>query len=77
MCPFCPKEKLFKRSTQELKEHVASHHPTYLNNLIDKDFFAERNGFWMAIHPKDYKRLVTPSLYQAPSSVQARELIRT
>lgn len=31
----------------------------------------------MAIYPKDYKRLVTPSLYQAPSSVKARELIRT
>lgn len=76
-CPLCPKEKLFKRSTPELKEHVASYHPTDLNNLTDRDFFAERNGFWMAIHPKDYKRLVTLSMYQVLSSVQARELIRT
>lgn len=77
VCPFCPKEKLFKRSTPELKEHVASHHPTDLKDLGDKDFFAERNGFWMAIHPKDYKRLVQPSPYQERSSVKARELVRT
>lgn len=52
VCPFCPKEKLFKRSTPELKEHVASHHPTDLKDLGDKDFFAERNGFWMATTQK-------------------------
>lgn len=77
VCPYCPKEKLFKRSTPELRDHVSSHHPLNLKDLQDKDFFSESNGFWLSIHPKDYKRLVKPSPYQAPLSIQARELIRS
>lgn len=44
VCPFCPKEKLFKRLTPELKEHVASHHPTDLKDLGEKDKTSSQKG---------------------------------
>lgn len=72
-CPLCPKEKFFKRSTLELKKHVASHHPTDLNNLTDKIICRKE---WI-LDGNPPERLVTLSLYQALSSVQVGELIRT
>ena len=66
---------MFKRSTPELREHATSKHRDIMHRLGDS-FFAENNGFWLSVYPKDYRRLVTPTTWTTPQAAKAREYIR-
>lgn len=84
LCPFCPlrdgkKEKSLRRMS-DLKVHIADSHKAekrILSDSLPSDFFSEVNGFWLAVHPKDYLKLITPNSWRADAAVRARtEMIR-
>uniref|UniRef100_A0A8W8M469 C2H2-type domain-containing protein n=1 Tax=Magallana gigas TaxID=29159 RepID=A0A8W8M469_MAGGI len=84
LCPFCPlrdgkKEKSLRRMS-DLKVHIADSHKAekrISSDSLPSDFFSEANGFWLAVHPKDYLKLITPNSWRADAAVRARtEMIR-
>lgn len=84
LCPFCPlrdgkKEKSLRRMS-DLKVHVADSHKAekrILSDSLPPDFFSEANGFWLAVNPKDYLKLITPNSWRDDAAVRARtEMIR-
>ena len=76
MCPFCTKEKFFRRSSPELLEHVSKQHKRDFD-AVPTGFFGEANGFWMSKSPRDYIQLVEkPTDRNSPGAIRARELIR-
>ena len=79
ICPFCDEEeKVLKRSNPELKDHMKRYHKQELRDLkvADKDFFSEANGYWLAVHPRDYDQLVHPTLYTSDPAKAARKFVR-
>lgn len=73
ICPFCPEEKLLKRSTPELSDHCKRYHPTTIkDNGLDSEFFKEGNGFWLSTKPRDYRDLVKVTSYDSGKAEQAR-----
>ena len=78
LCPFCTKQTFLRRSSPELKEHCETKHAKVIKSLAN-DFFSEANGFWLAIHPRDYIQLVpqpTQSEKEDDAATQAMTLIR-
>ncbi|ESO91868.1 hypothetical protein LOTGIDRAFT_163229 [Lottia gigantea] len=59
MCPFCSRERLCRRSTPELRDHVKKEHARKFEDM-PKDFFGEGNGFWLAMYPEDFAKLIKP-----------------
>ena len=79
ICPFYDEEeKVLKRSNPELKDHMKRYHKQELRDLkvADKDFFSEANGYWLAVHPRDYGQLVHPTLYTSDPAKAARKFVR-
>ncbi|KAL3854546.1 hypothetical protein ACJMK2_013816 [Sinanodonta woodiana] len=71
VCVFCTdEEKVFCRML-DLKQHVVQSHPKVIDD-VPLDFFLEGNGFWMALHPKDYNQIVGVSSRESSAAVQAR-----
>ncbi|KAL3889767.1 hypothetical protein ACJMK2_002095 [Sinanodonta woodiana] len=71
VCVFCTdEEKVFRRMV-DLKQHVVQSHPKVIDDVL-LDFFGEGNGFWMALHPKDYNQIVGASSRESSAAVQAR-----
>ncbi|XP_053407921.1 uncharacterized protein LOC128559642 [Mercenaria mercenaria] len=59
ICPFCPKEKTYKR-VFDLKTHCGKRHKQEIKDVPD-DTFTEANGFYLAINPEKYKEFCCPS----------------
>lgn len=63
-----------------MKVHVADSHKAekrILSESLPPDFFSEANGFWLAVNPKDYLKLITPNSWRDDAAVHARtEMIR-
>ena len=38
------------------------------------DFFSE-NGYWLALKPEEYKRVVTPTDYHSTEAIQTRSIV--
>ena len=57
-CPDCHgQERIFKR-VSDLKCHYMKAHP---HGSLPDEAFTERNGFWMALYPEDYIRVIQPT----------------
>lgn len=71
VCVWCTdEEKVFRRMV-DLKQHVMQLHPKVVDD-VPTDFFGEGNGFWMALHPKDYNQIVGATPKESSAAVQAR-----
>ena len=76
LCPFCQKDKFFRRSSPELLEHCAKQHKRGYE-AMPSGFFGEANGFWLSRSPNDYIQLVkNPTQRKSSQAEKARELIR-
>lgn len=65
------------RQMSDLNVHVADNHKAekrILSNDLTSDFFSEVNGlgFWLALHPKYYLRLIVPNSWRRDAAVRAR-----
>ncbi|XP_050406942.2 uncharacterized protein LOC126822226 isoform X1 [Patella vulgata] len=75
VCPSCPRERLFRRSVPELRDHYQRDHPKVFTTL-SKEFFSESNGFWLSINPADYLRIVSNTARSSDEARKAREMVR-
>ncbi|XP_056011374.1 uncharacterized protein LOC130051967 [Ostrea edulis] len=77
ICPFCPvrdgkREKSLRRMT-DLKVHVLEAHKEERRvKGVPSDFFSEANGFWMSLHPVDYRKLINPNPWRSEAATRAR-----
>lgn len=39
------------------------------------DFFSEKNGYWLALKPEEYKRVVTPTDYHSTEAIKTRSIV--
>lgn len=65
------------RQMSDLNVHVADNHKAekrILSNDLTSDFFSEVNGhgFWLAVYPKYYLRLIVPNSWRRDAAVRAR-----
>ncbi|XP_050411363.2 coiled-coil domain-containing protein 112-like [Patella vulgata] len=70
ICVWCREEAKFRKMV-DLKNHAKTHHRSKLE-LMPTDFFSENNGFWMAIYPEDYRRVIAPSGENTQQAIKAR-----
>ena len=56
----------------ELKTHVVDLHRDVSLSKYPADFFSEATGFYMAMYPKDYVKIVAPSGPESKSAELAR-----
>lgn len=72
VCPWCwEEEKLFARMS-ELAKHAKRKHTDLTLDLLEGDFFTEKNGFWLALRPVNYARIITPGDWEAGISIRTR-----
>lgn len=84
LCPFCSlrggkKEKSLQRMS-DLKVHIGDSHKEekrISSDSLPSDFSSEANGFWLAVYPKDYLKMITPNSWRADAAVlEQTEMIR-
>ena len=71
VCPFCFEQEKTCRRIHDLKKHVESDHKSRFKRL-SSSFFSENNGFWLAMKPDDYRRIITPSRRDTVEAQEAR-----
>ncbi|KAK3581220.1 hypothetical protein CHS0354_024763 [Potamilus streckersoni] len=71
VCVWCTDEEEVFRRMVDLKQHVMQLHPKVVDD-VHTDFFGKGNGFWMALHPKDYNQIVGATPMESSAAVQAR-----
>ncbi len=74
ICPWCYSEEKTYRRISELLRHVNSRH----DNLTIEgktDFFNESIGFWLAINPEGYQKLVQPKDVESIQATKARAAV--
>ena len=64
-------QKIFTR-INDLKQHVPSSHQSVFNSL-STSFFTVATGFYLAIHPDDYRRIVNIGRYEQEECCEARK----
>lgn len=74
LCPWCYEENTEYKRPAELKEHGKRHHPLEIRKLPN-GFFSENNGFYLAVNPEDYRRVVRPSHWESEEAQEARRCI--
>ena len=74
LCPWCYEENTEYKRPAELKEHGKRHHPLETRKLPNV-FFSENNGFYLAVNPEDYRRVVRPSHWESEEAQEARRCI--
>uniref|UniRef100_K1QR17 Uncharacterized protein n=1 Tax=Magallana gigas TaxID=29159 RepID=K1QR17_MAGGI len=55
----------------DLKVHIGDSHKVDKSISYDSlpsDFFSEANGFWLAVYPKDYLKMITPNSWRADAA---------
>lgn len=77
LCPFCLKEKLFRRP-KDLRDHALQEHKREIDRLgsLKHDLFTESNGFWFSLVPREYRQHVEPTDPKSACASAARDLIR-
>ena len=68
------REKSFRR-TADPKIHIQECHKDHQrlkSEPLPKVFHLEKNGFWLALYPKDYIRLMRPNPRLCEAAVRAR-----
>lgn len=77
LCPFCSKEKLFRRS-KELRDHVTQEHKRDVDRLgsLKHDLFTDPNGFWFSLVPREYRQHFKPTDPKSACASAARDLVR-
>ena len=73
VCPYCElkgkRERSFRRVT-ELKVHVLDTHGEIAKQLDSvSDFFSEGNGYWLAVAPEHYRKVVKPNAHRSALAV--------
>ncbi|KAL3881534.1 hypothetical protein ACJMK2_027966 [Sinanodonta woodiana] len=53
ICPWCHLEEKCYKKINDLKKHACRQHRLDIKGLPE-DYFGEPNGFYLALHPKDY-----------------------
>ena len=59
LCPWCFDGEKTSNRVRDLKKHVATKHA--FDKLFGDKFFSDGNGFYLAMFPKDYARIITPT----------------
>ena len=75
VCPWCFEEKHTYRTTAERLKHVDKRHKYVQDEMKKEDFFSERNGYWMALKPQDYKRVTKPTDYSSVVAIKTRSIM--
>lgn len=78
LCPFCLKEKHFRKTTPDLRDHVLREHKRDVDRLgsLKNDLFTESNGFWFSFVPHEYRQYTEPSDPKSSCASAARDLVR-
>lgn len=80
LSPFCSLRGGKKeRSLQQMSDIGDNHkeNKSISSDSLPSDFFSEANGFWLAVYPKDYLKMITPNSLRADAAVRERtEMIR-
>ena len=74
VCVWCPDQQKTLSRMRDLKRHANTYHPTEASEITPA-FFTEGNGYWLALWPRDYCRLTTPTNYEDEVACKARELV--
>ena len=70
LCPWCYENNIEYKRPAELKEHGKKHHPLETRKLSN-GFFSENNGFYLAVNPEDYMRVVRPRRWESEEAQEA------
>ena len=74
VCPGCHfEEKTFKR-VSDLKFHYRKCHP---EGSLPDDSFTEANGFWLALYPEDFLKVIKPTKRNSEMARATRAAITT
>lgn len=74
ICPWClGKQKTFTR-LNDLKQHVLSTHKATFQTL-PSSFFTAGTGFFLALYPDDYRRIVQVAPYENEECFEARKAV--
>jgi len=75
ICPWCLEDEHTYRTSAELLKHVDKRHQYVTEDMKRGDFFSEKNGYWLALKPEEYKRVVTPTDYHSTEAMKTRSIV--
>ena len=75
LCPWCYDGEKTSNRVGDLKRHVATKHA--FDKLFGDKFFSDGNGFYLAMFPKDYARIITPTPPSSQEAIQAMEAVKS
>lgn len=75
VCPWCITGEHTSNRMADLKKHVITKHPG-VELAVPADFFSEANGFYLALFPADYARVVHPGPSTCNTAAVTMQAIR-
>ena len=75
LCLWCFDGEKTSNRVGDLKRHVAT--KLAFDKLFGDKFFSDGNGFYLAMFPEDYARIITPTPPSSQKAIQAMEAVKS
>ena len=74
LCPWCFDKEYTSNRMGDLKKHASTKHGA--EHLVSSGFFGDAIGFYLAMYPQDYARVITPSAPTTKEAIEAMGYVR-
>lgn len=75
ICPWCTEEEKTFTRMSELTKHCKRRHHDIVLDLLDGDYFTEKNGYWLSTRPQDYQKIINPSEETSLIAIRTRAAV--